>query len=42
MSDLKRYESNLSREAVAFVMGLPKRRQRMVLDLADQIARQPS
>ena len=42
MSDLRQYESQLSREAVGFVMGLSKKRQRLVLDLADQIARQPS
>jgi hypothetical protein len=35
------YESHLSLEAVAFVVALPKRKQRLVLDLADQIARQP-
>lgn len=36
------YESHLSREAVAFVMGLSKKKQRLVLDLADQIALHPS
>ena len=35
------YESHLSLEAVAFVVALPKRKQRVVLDLADQIARHP-
>ena len=35
------YESYLSREAVAFVALLPKRQQRLVLNLADQIAKQP-
>jgi hypothetical protein len=35
------YESTLSREAVAFVVLLSKKQQRVVLDLADQIARQP-
>ena len=35
------YESYLSREAMAFVVGLSKKRQRLVLDLADQIAKQP-
>lgn len=35
------YEGHLSREAVAFVVALPKRKQRAVLDLADGIARQP-
>jgi hypothetical protein len=42
MSDLRPFESHLSREAVAFVVGLSKKRQRLVLDLADQLARQPS
>jgi hypothetical protein len=42
MPEASRYESHLSREAVAFVVGLPKRKQKIVLDLADQIARQPS
>ena len=42
MSELRRFESHLSREAVAFVVGLSKKRQRLVLDLADQLARQPS
>ena len=35
------YHSHLSLEAVAFVVALPKRRQKAVLDLADQIAAQP-
>lgn len=35
------YRSHLSLEAAAFLVTLPKRRQRRVLDLADQIARQP-
>ena len=35
------YHSHLSLEAVAFVVALPKRKQRLVLDLADQIARHP-
>ena len=35
------YQSHLSLEAVAFVVALPKRKQRRVLDLADQIATQP-
>lgn len=42
MPDTGHYESQLSREAVAFVIGLSKKRQRLVLDLADQIAKQPS
>lgn len=36
MSDLK------TREAVSFVIGLTKKRQRLVLQLADQISMQPS
>lgn len=35
------YTSHLSIEAVAFVTALPRRKQRIALDLADQIARQP-
>jgi hypothetical protein len=35
------YESHLSSHAAAFIISLSKRRQRIVLDLADQIARQP-
>ena len=35
------YQSHLSLEAVAFVVALPKRKQKVVLDLADQIAKQP-
>ena len=35
------YTSYLSREAVAFLTLLPKKKQSLVLDLADQIARQP-
>lgn len=35
------YHSHLSLEAVAFVVALPKKSQRRVLNLADQIARQP-
>jgi hypothetical protein len=42
MADSRQYESHLSREAVAFVVGLSKKRQGLVLELADQIARQPS
>jgi len=41
MGDRNSYESHLSRDAMAFVVALPKRRQRLVLDLADQIATQP-
>lgn len=35
------YSSVLSREAVAFVVSLPKRKQIKVLDLADRIALSP-
>lgn len=35
------YQSHLALEAVAFVVALPRREQRRVLDLADQIAKQP-
>lgn len=35
------YRSHLSLEAAAFLVSLPKRRQKRVLDFADQIARQP-
>jgi hypothetical protein len=35
------YESHLSSRAAAFIVSLSKRRQRIVLDLADQIADQP-
>ena len=41
MPESSDYESHLSREAVAFVVGLSKKKQRLVLDLADQIALQP-
>jgi hypothetical protein len=41
MPEFRPYESVLSREAVAFVVGLSKNKQRLVLDLADQIAKQP-
>lgn len=35
------YTSHLALEAAAFVAALPKARQRVVLDLADQLARHP-
>jgi hypothetical protein len=35
------YQSHLSLEAVAFVVALPQRKRKVVLDLADQIAKQP-
>lgn len=41
MPERPAYESHLSLEAAKFVVSLSKRRQRSVLDLADQIARQP-
>jgi len=41
MPERETYESHLSLDAVAFVVSLPRRRQRLVLNLADQIARQP-
>jgi len=40
MADAPIYHSHLSLEAAAFVVSLPRRKQRRVLDLADQIARQ--
>jgi hypothetical protein len=41
MTSRSAYESQLSRPAAQFVVTLPRRQQRLVLDLADQIARQP-
>lgn len=41
MPDRSGYRSHLSREAVAFVVAVPRRKQRLLLDLADQIARHP-
>ena len=35
------YSSHLSSEAVAFVISLAKRKQKVVLDFADRIAEQP-
>jgi hypothetical protein len=35
------YSSHLSGEAVAFVVALPRRQQKIVLDFADRIAEQP-
>ncbi len=37
----RRYTSHLSSEATKFIIELSRRRQRVVLDLADQIARHP-
>jgi hypothetical protein len=41
MPERSSYRSHLSLEAVAFVVALPRRKQRLVLDLADKIAEQP-
>jgi len=41
MPEASAYQSHLSREAVVFVVGLSRKKQRLILDLADQIARQP-
>ena len=41
MAEPRPYESHLSREAAAFIIALSKRRQKQVLDLADQIAAHP-
>lgn len=41
MPESSGYASHLSIEAVAFVTALTRKKQRIVLDLADQIARQP-
>jgi len=41
MPDSPGYGSHLSSEAAAFLIGLPRRQQRVVLDLADQIAMHP-
>lgn len=41
MAEFPGYESHLSSQATAFLIGLPRRQQRQVLDLADQIARHP-
>jgi len=41
MPEVRLYQSHLSLEAVAFVVALSKRKQRSILDLADQIARHP-
>ncbi len=35
------YRSQLSLESAKFIISLPKRKQRLALDLADLIARQP-
>lgn len=40
MSEFSGHESHLSSQA-AFLVGLPRRQQRQVLDLADQIALHP-
>jgi hypothetical protein len=41
MPDRSSYQSHLSLDAAKFVVLLSKRQQRLVLDLADQIAKQP-
>ena len=41
MAEGSGYRSHLSIEAAAFLVSLSRRRQKRVLDLADQIARQP-
>ena len=41
MPDRFTYSSHLSLEAASFVVSLPRRRQKAVLDFADMIARQP-
>jgi hypothetical protein len=41
MPDWPVYRSQLSPEAAALLVSLPRQRQKRVLDLADQIARQP-
>ena len=41
MAEFTGYESHLSSQAATFLVGLPRRQQRKVLDLADQIALHP-
>jgi hypothetical protein len=41
MSSPVHYESHLSTPAAAFIVSLPRKKQRFVLDLADQLARHP-
>lgn len=41
MPELPAYESHLSAPAAAFLVGLPRRKQKLVLDLADQLAKNP-
>lgn len=41
MPDSPGYASHLSSEAAAFLIALPRRQQRVVLDPADQIATHP-
>lgn len=41
MGDSSDHRSTLSADAVAFVVSLPKRKQRKALDIADRIARHP-
>lgn len=41
MAETLSYRSQLSIEAAPFLVSLPRRRQRLVLDLAEKIARNP-
>lgn len=41
MADLSGYNCYLSAEAVSFVVSLPKKKQRKVIDLAERIAASP-
>jgi hypothetical protein len=41
MPDRSTYSSHLSLEAASFVVSLPRRKQKVVLDFAELIARQP-
>ncbi len=41
MPESPAYESQFSNSAAAFLVGLPRRKQRLVLDAAEQLARNP-
>jgi hypothetical protein len=41
MPEPRAYASHLSTPAAAFLISLPRRKQRVVLDLADKLARNP-
>jgi len=41
MRETSAYKSHLSSQAAAFLVSLPRRKQLMVLDYADQLARNP-